>query len=85
MHMKRIQAKAGNERKKDQVSVRVFGSQVLAGADAGNIARLQRSLSKRPEMLTDLRGGSLRSVNCAIHGTLSKHLTFYDVPSCLGK
>ena len=55
-HMKRIQAKAGNERKKDQVSVRVFGSQVLAGADAVNIAWLQRSLSKRPEMLTHLRG-----------------------------
>lgn len=71
--------------KRDQASVRVFGQQVLAETDVGNVAQLQRSWSQRLETLTDLRDGSPRSVNCAIHCTLCKHLTFYDMPSCLGR
>lgn len=37
MHMKRIQAKAGNERKKDQVSVRVLGHRFWLGLMLGTL------------------------------------------------
>lgn len=63
--------------KKDQVSVRVFGQQVLAEADVGNIAQLQRSRSQRPETLTDLRDGSPRSVSYTLYSTQLPYLLWH--------